>query len=134
MQGSVEAAGSPMPSPTVPSPTSLCWTHPLAHHAWEKGGTFPSMFPAVTGSTVCNSCSVLLSIAFMVYRVVVGYQMGLELLGQIHNSRLKWKASHGRLWSAGNCSFCRRMWLSQKSLKYSLKIFPSRSHASPGQD
>lgn len=79
MQGSVEAAGSPMPSPTVPSPTSLCWPHPLAHHAWEKGGTFPSMFPAVTGSTVCNSCSVLLSIAFVVYRVVVGYQMGLEL-------------------------------------------------------
>lgn len=134
MQGSVEAGGSPVPSPTVPSPTALCSPHPLAHHTWEKGDTFSSMFPAVTGSIVCNTCSGLLSVAFVVYRGVVGCKMGLDLLGQIRNSRLKWKTSYGRLWSAGSCSSCRTMWLSQNSLKYFLMVFPIKSHASPGQD
>lgn len=95
----------------------------------RKGHVFLSVC-----SSVPNICSGLLCIAFVVYRGVVGYKMGLELLGRIHNSRLKWKTSYGRLWSAGNCSSCRRTRLSQHSLKYSLMVLSNRSHASPGQD
>lgn len=95
----------------------------------RKGHVFLSVC-----SSVPNICSGLLCIAFVVYRGVVGYKMGLELLGRIHNSRLKWKTSCGRLWSAGNCSSCRRTRLSQHSLKYSLMVLSNRSRASPGQD
>lgn len=87
-----------------------------ADHTWENG--FSSVFAAVTGCSVCSTCSGLLCIAFVVYRGVVGYKMGLEWLGQVHSSGLTWKMSYGRLWAAGNCSSCRRMWLSQHSLKY----------------
>lgn len=69
----------------------------------RKRGTFSSVFAAVMGSRVSNTCSGSLCISSVVYRGVVGSKVGLELLGPIHSSRLKWKTSYGRLWSAGNC-------------------------------
>lgn len=87
MLENVEAGGSP-----VSIPTALCRPHSaVAHVIWhnvqEKDDKFSSIFLTVTNSSVHNTSSGLLCLAFVVYSDVVDYRMDLELLSHIHDNR-----------------------------------------------
>lgn len=126
--GNVEAGGSPVCSPTARWGPHSTVAHIVWHHVWEEEDKSSFIFLTVKNSSVCNSCSGLLCLVSVVYSNVVNYKMDP---GPIHESRIKWKTRHGRLWSVGRFSSCRRTWQSQHSPEYSPIVFSNRSHTSP---
>lgn len=84
---------------------------------------------SLTNSGVCNTfsgCSALP--AFVVYRNVVDYRMELELLGHIHDSRIRWKARDGQ---QGNSAPVEGQGQANTAQGICLMVFFTSSHTFP---